>query len=141
MKKWKIISLILLVTFIFVGCAKEDKEYLVSISYSEFKEKRANKETFFFEFVQDGCSACMSFTPKLKEVLEENKITGYQLNLSSMTDEEYEEFQLEFKTSGTPNTIFLTEGEELSKLQRISGNVAKTKIVSKLKANGYIKDL
>ena len=56
-----------------------------------------------------------------------------------MTEEEDKEFSKEFKVTGTPNTIFITEGQELSILQRIVGNASKQKIISKLKNNGYIE--
>lgn len=139
MKKLKIIAVIFLLSFIFVGCSKESNQYLVDINYKEFMEKRNNKETFFIEIVQDGCINCTSFTPKLKEVLAEYQVTGYSLNITNMTEEDYKEFDLEFNISGTPTIIFLTEGEEISKMQRLVGNQSKTKIVSKLKANGYIE--
>ncbi len=141
MKRKKIILIIVILLLVFTGCNKKNNsDYLIEIDYKEFKEKRENKETFFFEVIQDGCSACMSYSPILKETLTEYKIVGYQLNLSNMTNEEYDEFQLEFKITGTPTTIFLTEGEEISKMQRISGSTTKAKTISKLKANGYIKD-
>lgn len=141
MKNKKIILIIIMLLLIFTGCNKEDNtEYLIEINYEEFKQKRENKDTFFFEVIQDGCSACMAYSPILKEILTEYKIVGYQLNINDMTEEEYDEFQLEFKITGTPTTIFLTEGEEISKMQRISGSTTKTKTISKLTANGYIKD-
>lgn len=141
MKRKKIILIIVILLLVFTGCNKKNNsDYLIEIDYKEFKEKRENKETFFFEVIQDGCSACMSYSPILKETLTEYKIVGYQLNISNMTNEEYDEFQLEFKISGTPTTIFLTEGEEISKMQRISGKTTKAKTISKLTANGYIKD-
>jgi len=136
-KNFKFLIILFLGIFLFSGC--ENQGYLVSISYSEFKEMQESKENFFVEIVQDGCSYCTAFTPKLKEVLNEYKVKGYQLNLSELSDEDYKEFNLTFGSPGTPTTIFFIEGKELSKLQRISGNVSKTKIVSKLEANGYIK--
>ena len=138
MKKIKILSLILLFVLILTGCSKESK-YLVEISYNEFKQKIANNETFFVEVMQDGCTYCELFTPKLEKILAENQVTGYKLNMSKLTEDEHKEFSLNFGDDGTPTTIFLTEGKELSKLQRITGNVSESKIISKLKGNGYIK--
>ena len=139
MKNLKIISLILLFTFIFVGCSNDSNSYLKELSYEEFTKKVENSETFFVEIVQDGCAYCEAFTPKFEEVLSEYEIVGYKLNLSTMSEEEYNEFSLKYGTSGTPTTIFLTEGKELSKMQRISGNAVKSKIISKLKGDGYIE--
>lgn len=138
MKNIKILSILLLMLLIFTGCNQKEK-YLIEISYDEFKEKIENKETFFVEIMQDSCSYCQLFTPKLEEVLTEYKITGYKLNISTMSEEEYNEFSLAFGKDGTPTTIFLTDGKELSKMQRIQGNVSKQKIITKLKGNGYIE--
>ena len=136
MKKFKFLIILFLGIFLLSGCQNDG--YLVSINYSDFKDMQENKENFFVEIVQDGCSYCSAFTPKLKEVLNEYKIKGYQLNLSELSSEELKEFNLSFGSPGTPTTIFFTDGKELSKLQRISGNVSKLKIISKLEANGYI---
>lgn len=139
MKKIKLLSLLLIFLVIFVGCGKNGDEYLEEISYNKFKEMLENKETFFFEIIQTGCSYCKAFTPKLEEVLEENKIKGYQLNMSNMTEKEYEEFDKMFEIEGTPTTIFIENGKETSKMERITENVSKNKIIAKLKTNGYIK--
>lgn len=144
MKRITKILLLLFVLVLFTGCTKEeensdDAKYLKEISYSELLEKIENKETFFFEVMQDGCSYCQAFTPKLISVLKEYEITGYKLNMTNLTEEEYEEFDKNFGIDGTPETIFITEGKEKTKLQRIEGNTSKTKIIAKLKSNGYIK--
>ena len=138
MKSIKFFILILVGMFIFTGC--NNNEYLITINYKEFKEMQKSEKDFFVEFVQDGCSYCTAFTPKLKKVLTDYEIKGYQLNISELTDEEYQEINLKFGSFGTPTTIFFIEGRELSKLQRISGNASSKKIISKLEANGYIKN-
>lgn len=142
MKKITKILLLLFVFTLFTGCTKEtevdEEKYLQEISYSELLEKIENKETFFFEVMQDDCSYCQAFTPKLISVLKEYEIKGYKLNITKLTEDEYKEFDKNFGIDGTPETIFITEGKEKTKLQRIEGNTSKTKIVAKLKSNGYI---
>jgi len=139
----KLILIIILITFIFclTGCSREEKEKnrLIEISYSKFKEKLEDKETFFIEIMQTGCSACKSFAPKYKEVLEEYNLISYQLNFTNMTKEDYEEFNDNYDVKGTPTVIFITEGSEKSELQRITANIAKSKIIAKMKANGIIE--
>ena len=137
MKKIKYILLIIFSFLIMTGCGKNN---LKSLSFNELNNKLNNKDTFFFEIVQDGCSHCASFTPKLKEVLNEYNVVGYQVNLTNLTTEEYQKFNSMFDVDGTPTTIFITDGQEVSVLQRIDGNVSKEKIVSKLKANKYINE-
>ena len=136
MKKIKNIIIVFLVLFMFSGCGKTN---LVKLSYNEFKNKLNNKDSFFIEIVQDGCSHCAEFTPKLKEVLNDYDVKGYQLNLTYLDEDDYEDFGNSYSISGTPTIIFITNGQETSLLQRINGNVSVDKLVSKLKSNGYIK--
>ena len=137
MKKIKYLLLVLLVGVIFTGCGKNN---LKTVSFNELNKKLENGESFFFEVVQDGCSHCANFTPKLKEVLNEYDVIGYQLNLTDLTEENYKTFNSMFDVDGTPTTIFIVNGKEVSLLQRIDGNVSKEKIISKLKTNKYINE-
>ena len=137
MKKIKYLLLVLLVGVIFTGCGKNN---LKTVSFNELSKKLENGESFFFEVVQDGCSHCANFTPKLKEVLNEYDVIGYQLNLTDLTEENYKTFNSMFDVDGTPTTIFIVNGKEVSLLQRIDGNVSKEKIISKLKTNKYINE-
>ena len=137
MKKIKNILLLLLVTIILSGCGSSNN--LKDISYSKFKTMLDNKESFFFVVVKDGCSYCDAYKPKVEEVLNEYNIVGYKLNISNMSESEYEEFDANYNVDGTPTTIFITNGQETSLLQRIDGNVSKEKLISKLEANSYIK--
>ena len=135
----KKMSLLLLLAFflLLTGCGSNS--YLKELQYNDFKNKISNKETFFFVIVQDGCSHCASFTPKLEAVLDEYKVNGYKINLSKLSDTQKEELNGLFSFDGTPTTVFVKDGEEESLMQRINGDQPKEKIISKLKANGYIK--
>ena len=93
----------------------------------------------FFENEADSISEDESIEDQ-NDIIEEKNEESDVIAESQNDNEEYDEFQLEFKISGTPTTIFLTEGEEISKMQRISGKTTKAKTISKLTANGYIKD-
>ena len=113
---------------------------LKSISYSSFKEKLKNKETFFLVVTRDGCQYCEKFVPTVEEVLSEYEVTGYNLNYTDLSDSDKELFDPEYNVDSTPTTIFIRDGEEISILQRIEGNVSKEKLVAKLKSNGYINE-
>ena len=137
MKILKLLLIPITVLLLFTGCGKESN--LKEISYNGLKEKMENKESFFFVVERDGCTYCEAFVPKMEEVLNEYNVIGYVINLSDMSDKELEEFDEKFNVDGTPTTIFMTEGNELSLLQRIDGNVTKEKIITKLENNNYIK--
>ena len=140
MKKLAFLIAIVTLTICITGCSLKKDTRIIEISYKEFKEKVDKKENFFVEIIQTGCSACQSFAPKYKEVLEEYNLTSYQLNFTNMSDEDYESFDKEWNVAGTPTVIFITEGSEITTLQRITSNIAKSKIISKLKSNGYIEN-
>ena len=138
MKRKLFVFLMLCGALILTGCGKPDN--LKSLSYSAFQKKIESKETFIVEVMSDDCTACKNFEPKIEEVVKEYNITVYQLNIHTMSDEDYQKFASDFSITGTPTTMFITNGEEQSVAHRIDGNVSKDKIISKMKAMGYISE-
>jgi len=136
----KSVYLIAIIGFLLmlVGCTNNDS-YLKDISYSDLNKKLEAKEEFFFVVTQDGCSHCESFVPVLKSTLEKQKIVGYNFNLSTLSESDNEKFNEVFNIEGTPTTIFIKDGEEISLLQRIYGEATEEQILQKLKNNNYIK--
>ncbi len=135
MKRIKFILLFILSIFILTGCGSSNFK---SISYNELKSKLKGNETFFFVVVKDGCRYCESYEPIVEEVLKENDITAYKLNLSELSDDDFDTFYSEFKVDSTPTTIFSEEGK-ISLMKRIEGSISKEKLTEKLKAMNYIK--
>ena len=132
----KLLLLILLIIFC-SSCGNTSN--LKSMSYKEFNEKLANKDTFFFVLVKDGCQYCEKFIPKVEEIVDEYNIIGYKLNYSSMSEDEQNEFYEKYEAGSTPTTMFIKDGKEISQMQRIEGNVSKEKVVAKLKSLNYIE--
>lgn len=137
MKKIKLLIIPILIILLFSGCSSSSK--MKDLSYSKLIEKLDNKETFFFVVEKDGCPYCEKYIPEMEEVLEEYNITGYVINISDMSESDSEKFDKQFDVDGTPCTIFIAEGKEISILQRIDGYVEKERIISKLENNNYIK--
>ncbi len=138
MKYLKIIVLAIAFLFLLTGCETKEN-YLKNINFKELNEKLDNKEEFFFVVTQDGCSHCEEFLPVLKELLNENKIIGYDFNLTRLSESDKDSFYEMFDIEGTPTTIFIKDGKELSIMQRIVGGLDKDKLIQKFKNNGYIK--
>lgn len=132
MKKFKFIFIIIGLLLL-TGCSKSNIE---RISYSEYEKLIADKETFILEVMQDDCSACKRFKPNLEEVLKEYKIKVKAISTDDLTDEQQDNFGI----TGTPTVIFYINGEEETTASRIIGSVSKDKIISKFKANGFIKE-
>lgn len=132
----KMVFILLLVLF----CSSCNSSNLKSLSYSELNKKLNNNETFFFVVIKDGCPHCEKYVPKVEEVLDEYNITGYTINYSDLSKKDDDEFYNKFGIDSTPTTVFIKEGKEISIMQRITGNVSKEKLISKLKINEYIKE-
>ncbi len=138
MKKFIYLNIFIVLSLLLVGCG--NKSYLEEISYSKYKKMIDNKETFVIEVVQDGCSNCATFTPKFKEVLEENKFKAYSVNLTQLSQDDNKSFGKDTGVEGTPTVIFYKDGKETSTMDRLVGaNISKSTIKSKLVKLGYIK--
>lgn len=135
----KILMLILLTTFILAGCSNKENKYLDTISFDKLTDLIENKESFVLEIYQDGCSHCTVFTPRFKSVLKEYEVNAKALNMSNLTEEEYNKFVDIFGSLGTPTVVFIEDGIEKTKINRLVGEASKNEIIRKLKQNGYIE--
>ena len=140
MKKLLLIVMIVVLVMSLSACGKNDENSRIKqITYSQFKKKLENKETFMLEVVQTGCGACKAFKPKFQDVLEEYDLMSFQINWTNMNKSDYDKFYEEYNVSKTPNVLFFVDGEEYSVMQRIVENISKTEIKAKLKFAGYIE--
>lgn len=153
MKKKLIIILVTIVCLaaiggmIYIGLVNTEKEkdldkHLIEIKFSELQKKVDNKETFILVLTQTDCSHCMEYKPTLKKVLAEYDIYAYELNISEdkISKEDKAKLKQIANTSGTPTTVFITNGEEKTTSTRLVGNRPSSDIIKRLKAMGYIKE-
>ena len=129
-----VILLIILITLFYILTPKGKLEEL---SFDSLKEKITNKEDFILCITSTTCSHCYDFKPKLEEVAKENNIIIYYINYDKYDVNEFKDL-ISFDGS-TPNNIFIKNGEEETTSNRINGDVSKSKIIDKLKSNGFIK--
>lgn len=135
MKKYFKLGIVALLVIVLSGC---EKNYMKKISYNEYKDLIANKETFILEIMRTDCSACINFEPKIKKVANDYKIEVKYINTDDLTTEEYKNLEIDTGITGTPTVIFYNEGIEITKSSRINGSVSTDKIISKFKTNGFI---
>ena len=137
-----IISCIILIALIAILIINNTKETytLKQVTFTEAKELIKNKEDFVIILSQSTCSHCALYKPKAKLVAEENNINIYYLDYDTdKTDKE--EIIKYFNFDGsTPQTFFFKEGEEISLMERITGDVEKEVLVNKLKKLEYIQN-
>lgn len=129
-----IIIFILITLLLFIN--NNSKGDLIALSYNDVKEKIDNKETFVLCISRTTCSHCADFKPKLKEVAKDNNIDIYYIDVDKYDEEEFSNL-ISFDGS-TPTTIFIKNGEEETTSNRINGDTSKSKIIDKLKSNGFI---
>lgn len=131
MKK-KIFGLFLVVCcLIITGCAR-------TVTYSSFKEKIENKESFVVLVIQNGCSHCENFKPVFDEFANDNDISYVKLNLTNLTSTDSQELNSNYTISGTPTILFFKNGK-VQEEYTISGEVPKKNLKTVFKKAGYIK--
>ena len=113
-----------------------NKTELTEITYNQLVTKINNKDSFVLCISRTTCSHCNDYKPKLNEVAKENSITIYYIDVDKYDEEEFSNL-ISFDGS-TPTTIFVKNGEEETTSNRINGDVTKSKIIEKLKSNGFI---
>ena len=134
------ILIILVCVLLFIIGKKSDFKSIEDIDLATLKAKIDNKEKFVLVVTQTGCSHCMAYLPVLEEVGEEYKLTFYDINMTNLSDDEKTEFNKLVRISGTPTTIFYTNGEEESTTARLVGEKTKDKIINRLKSEGSINE-
>ncbi len=142
--KKRVIILSIACLIILVGALIADsilgKSYLEEIKYGKFVQKMEKKESFVLLLSKTDCSHCKDYKPKLSRVAKKYKVTIYYMETDLIDENDYNNFQNKyFKIDGTPTTIFVINGEEKTVANRIEGDVSETKIIAKLKSNGFIK--
>lgn len=117
--------------------AAKDKT-LISLNFSELEKKIEKKETFILVITQKQCSHCAEYKPILKEVLYEYDLKAYELDQKNLTKTEKAKLKDIASITGTPTTVFISEGSEIATATRIHGAASKGTIISRFKAMGYI---
>lgn len=140
-KKIILLLIILIVLMIVIGIflipRNKEESKLISVSVNELETKMNNQETFILVISQTGCSHCQQYLPELDRTLKDLDLNAYVLNISNINEEENTTLNKYVHFSGTPTTIFITEGTEATTLNRIVGYASKTKIMERLKSLGY----
>lgn len=133
-----IICLILLIIFGIINI-KDTKSYFKEIKYSKVIEKINNKESFVLVLSQTTCSHCMDYKPKVENVSKQYKTYIYYIETNLLSEEETDNLKKHISYSGTPTTVFILNGEEKTVANRLNGSVSESKLIEKLKSNGFIK--
>ncbi len=137
MKKGLLIISTIVIIFCLSGCGRVTYE---EISYDKLNNMIEAKDDFILFIGSESCSACSSYKITLNKVIKKYHTDIKYLDISKLSDKESSELQARFPFSGTPTTIFITNGKEQNTYNRINGSEKYSNIVKKLTKNGYIKE-
>lgn len=136
--KNRVLFLTILVSFIFFcGCFNKKYTSYVQITYDEYKQLFKEKRSFILYLGSKTCSHCMEFKPTLEKIISEYNIEVKYLDVSELSDSEYEQVKSATKLQGTPTIVFVTSGNVLTD-PRIIGAVSYENAVRQFKRSGYI---
>lgn len=137
-----VILVILICTITIIIGKKNSKAYqsIEEINLTTLQDKINNKDKFVLVVTQTGCSHCIAYLPVLEEIGEEYHLKFYDINITNLSADEKTDFNKIVRISGTPTTIFYTDGEEQSTTTRLVGEKTKDKIITRLKSEGYINE-
>lgn len=121
-----------------VGCSR-NSDYLKNINLKDLEKKINNKDRFILLISNKDCINCKNFEPKLKSIINDNKIIIYKIDTFYLSVKEFNTLKNYTSHNGTPTIEFFVNGTENSTLNRIVGNVSNTVVIQKLKDNNYIK--
>lgn len=112
------------------------------ITYSEYLEKVSSNEPFLVVIVKDGCTYCEMYEPILEEVASEYNLPINYINLTNITDDEYNDLAtgnsyLKRNDWGTPTTLFML-GETV--VDSIGGYVDKDTFVAFAEENFVVEN-
>lgn len=94
--------------FMLTGCSSNNS--LQEINYDELKSKIENKESFVLYVSKTGCTYCEEYEPVLIEVLNDNKLEAYKVNLANMSEAEKNSVSKKVGLEGTPTLIYIENG-------------------------------
>lgn len=132
MKKLIIAIFLMLLT---VGCSGSNYNKL---NYENLTKKLENKDTFIL-LVNDGSDEAKLLKNTLNKVLEENKLTAYEINPNKITEDEKNELRNSFSYENI-SIIFFKDGIDPSKLSHVTDTSITKKDLEKHLTNlGFIK--
>ena len=137
----KILCLIMIISiFLISGCGKKKLTTYNEISYQEYTSLMEKKETFPLVIGSSTCSACSMFKGTMETFISKYQIDVKYIDISKLSEEDYNLLMTEINFSSTPTTIFVDKGKHTSVYQRIVGAESLSGVVSAYKKQGYIGD-
>lgn len=107
------------------------------LTYEQYQNMLKKKESFILVISQTYCSHCIEYKPHFFKVINSNKIPGYDLDILTLSESEYNKIIDSLKISGTPTTLFYRDGVEIPE-SRLDGNKSEEELIKALKKYGFM---
>ena len=135
----KVLIFLFLIGAIFVtGCGKKEFTTYHEIDYAEFNKMVENNESFPLVIGSSTCSACSLFKPTMESFISKYQIEVFYIDISKLSEDDYNFFKSTIGFSSTPTTIFFEDGNQTSVYYRIVGSESFSGVVEAYKRMGYI---
>lgn len=119
------------------GCGNKVTTY-DEIDYTSYTNLIESKENFILYMGSANCSHCLNFKPTLESIIKKYGLEVKYIDISKLTDKEYQVLKNKTKLQGTPTVVFV-EGGVVQTSPKIVGSVSYTVAVEKFRESGYIK--
>lgn len=139
MKKFFCLIMVMVV-FLISGCGSKKLTTYTEISYQDYVSMMENKESFPLVIGSATCSACSLFKGTMESFISKYQVNVRYIDISKLSEEDYNSLMTEVNFSSTPTTIFVENGKHTSVYQRIVGAESLSNVVSAYKKQGYIGD-
>ncbi|MDD2434681.1 MAG: thioredoxin family protein [Bacilli bacterium] len=138
MKKYIIIVIsIFLVFILLMNYTKGD---IKNINFQEYEQLISDQEDFILVLGQENCNYCKDYLSKLNRVIRQYKVTFNYLDIELLNKNEKTKLESKINFEATPTTIFIFDGEEKTKYDRITGTADYDYIIKRLIKTEYIKE-
>ena len=138
MKKFFIMFVISL--FLFTGCSNGKLTTYTEISYDDYVNMMDNGESFPLVIGSSTCSACSMFKGTMESFIPKYQVNVRYLDISKLSDEQFNLLKSEINFSSTPTTIFVENGKHTSVYYRIVGSENLSNVVKAYTKMGYLKE-
>lgn len=132
----KKVLMLLVSVLLLTGCSFGTS--LKKITYDELNQKMKNKETFVLYIGSKDCSHCAEFKPTLETVIKKYKLEVYYIDMSLVSEEQYNAVKEKTGLNGTPTVLVVEKGKSKS-TDRIVGTKDEESVIEFFKEINIIK--
>lgn len=110
---------------------------ILTVKLDKVRKMIEDKESFVLLISQTYCSHCIAYKPIYNEVMANNNLLGYDIDVATLSESDFKKFKELFDVSSTPTTLVFVEGEQQEEIK--IGTVTNEELTKFLKKYNIIK--